>query len=320
MSRRAVSTRLAGGLSLLLAWLAPWAARAQSAEELLAEGLALRAQQDDEGALALFERAAALEPSTRVDAQVALALQALGRWLEADARLTALLARDEDEWLARNRPHLVEALAEVGGRLGELVIECAVDGARVLVDRREVGTTPLPGPVRAVAGTAIVEVLADGHHAIQRRVLVAPRERARERFEPVPLAAEALEAPPARGRSAPGTASAEPAPWLVLGASGAVAGAVFLGLGGAAFAVREDQIAVWNDDARCDRLEGPSRDEECPGPAGAWRAAEGLAIAGFVVGGAIGLAGLVALVVAALSPAAPARACAPTLDGVACRF
>ena len=300
--------------------LVPSGARAQSADELVAGGLARRAQRDAGGALALFERAAALEPSTRVDAQVALALQALGRWLEAEERLAGLLARDDDEWLARNRPHLDEALAEVRGRLGEVVIECAVDGARVLVDRREVGTTPLPGPVRAVAGTAIVEVLADGHHAIQRRVLVAPHEPARERFEPVPLPAAVSEAPPPPGRLSAETASPGPSPWLVLGASGAVAGAVLLGLGGAALAVREDQIAIWNDDARCDRVEGPTRDEECPGPAAAWRTAEGLAIAGFVVGGALALAGLVGLVVTALSPPEGPRACAPTIDGFTCRF
>lgn len=76
--------------------------RAQSAETLIDEGVQLREQGRDAGALERFQRAYAESRSARALAQVALAEQALGRWVDANAHLTEALAMG-GEWIETHR-------------------------------------------------------------------------------------------------------------------------------------------------------------------------------------------------------------------------
>lgn len=79
---------------------------------LLREGVALRAEGRDLEALAAFEHAHALQPLGRVQAQRALAEQALGRLDAAAQHLVEALA-STDPWVARNRADLDRALATI---------------------------------------------------------------------------------------------------------------------------------------------------------------------------------------------------------------
>lgn len=275
---------------------------------LLRRGLALRREGRDAEALELFRQAHAAAPSGRTSAQVGLALQALGRWVAAERALREALATD-DAWVARHREALSAALVEVASRLGDVEIECSVAGALVRVDGESVGFTPLPEPVRAPIGTVVVAIEAPGHYPVERRVRVS-EVRAHEIFTLVPWPsspeaaqnAESAPAPDPLPATSPPIAPDAPSviqtlepqsqpavsrPWRDLGIATAVGAAIALTLGAAAWAVREEQIAIWNDDARCDALVGPSRDEECPGPASAWRVGETLAVTGAVAGGAL---------------------------------
>src|SRR3954451_10973455 len=84
-----------------------------SEEELINRGIALREARNDGAALEAFRQAYALSKSPRTLAQMALAEQALGRWVEAEADLGQALGRADDSWIARNKGLLSQALAEI---------------------------------------------------------------------------------------------------------------------------------------------------------------------------------------------------------------
>jgi tetratricopeptide (TPR) repeat protein len=91
-------------------------AAAQTADELIDQGLTMREQGRDEEALALFERAYELEPSAETSAQLGFVHQALGHWQEAHDRVSAALAIN-DAWVERHRATLERALAAIDEHL-----------------------------------------------------------------------------------------------------------------------------------------------------------------------------------------------------------
>jgi hypothetical protein len=171
---RRSSNRALASLLVVALGLAGGAARADGGREeaLIRDGLRLRREHRNEEALALFRKAYEANPAPRTRAQIALAEQSLGQWIAADVDLRAALGASEDPWVTRNRGVLEEALAFVSAHLGWLVVSSNVDGARVSVDGVVVGTTPNLAQVRAVAGTAVVRVEADGYEPAQRSVHV----------------------------------------------------------------------------------------------------------------------------------------------------
>jgi hypothetical protein len=87
--------------------------------------------------------------------------QARGEWPAALADIEKF-AHDASPDLRQRVPKLDELLAEVRGHVATVTLTSNVDGARVLVRKTQVGTTPIPGPLQLDAGPAIVEVLAEG--------------------------------------------------------------------------------------------------------------------------------------------------------------
>lgn len=87
-------------------------AHAQSADALLHRAYELRLTGHDEAALPLLEQAYAMDHSARVAAQLGLCDEAVGRWVDAGARLHEALAAP-DEWVARHLEALQSAYAAV---------------------------------------------------------------------------------------------------------------------------------------------------------------------------------------------------------------
>lgn len=186
-------------LSAWCLWLALSAAA--GSEELVEQGLDLRRKGEDAQALKLFEQAYAQEPSPRVLAQIALAHQALGHWVEAESKLLVALEQG-GPWIEARREPLQQALLTIRERLATLEIRGKPDGASVVVDGTTVGTLPLAEPLRVRAGEVGVRVEADGYLPAARTVSLPPRGRARETFKlsRVPDAASG-EGAPARAAS-----------------------------------------------------------------------------------------------------------------------
>jgi len=131
-----------------------------SEDELISRGIALREARNDAAALETFRQAYGLHQGPRALAQMALAEQALGRWVEAEADLTKAIDHAADPWIGRNGPLLHQALAEIQGHLGSLQLTGGVPGAEVFVNGARVGSLPLAKPLRVNAGKADLEVRA----------------------------------------------------------------------------------------------------------------------------------------------------------------
>ena len=153
-----------------------------SAAALLDEGYALRERGEDDQALAKFQEAYRLSPEPRALAQIALAEQALGRWLEAEQHLQGALADSRDPWIAQRRQLLVQSLHAIEAELGALEIRCNVAGATVELAGRAVGTTPLTGPMRAAASVLHVTLAAEGYFPVTQTVTIHPGQLSRAEF------------------------------------------------------------------------------------------------------------------------------------------
>jgi hypothetical protein len=163
-------------------------------------GVALRSAGKDEEAFRLFAEAWQRHRSPRLRAQLGLAAQALGRWVDAEGHLTGALAASDDPWVNGKRMILEDALAVVSRHLGNLEVLLERDDpaarlpvdATVSVDGRRAVALPLAAPLRLAAGTAVLEVLAPGHLPVQRTTTVVAGALTREsvRLSPLPTLAQ----------------------------------------------------------------------------------------------------------------------------------
>jgi hypothetical protein len=144
-----------------------------------------------------FEAAHAMSPSARTLAQIALAEQALSRWVDAERHLQEALQSD-GAWIRRNRPALEKTLQTIGSHIGEIDVR-GPDGAEVFLDGQRVGVLPLPARVRRGEGEVEVEVRSPGLQMYAKRVVVRGGEPVVVTAEvrPVVVAADEPEAPAA---------------------------------------------------------------------------------------------------------------------------
>jgi hypothetical protein len=258
------------------------------AAALIDEGLALRRSGDDAVAAERFRAAIERGGGPRAIAQLGLAEQALGSWLEAEAHLVEALAAD-DPWIARRAATLRESLEAVRAHIGLVLIEGNVEGALIRVNGREIGALPLAEPVRVEEGTAIVDARAEGHFAIQRPVAIVAGQTARVQLALVARERESIEGPiEARplesNEAARETLSREVPPPTpdTTSENFLIAGIATLGVSALsaiamiiALAVREANVLVWNDDTICTP---PDREPECESEGSTLRSAEHWAI------------------------------------------
>jgi hypothetical protein len=239
---------------------------AQEAETHIQRGVELRRLGRNGEALVEFQRAYALAPTPRSRAQVALALQALGDWLGAEVWLEQALQGENDPWIEQYRGVLVGALATIRAHLGRLYVDVDVKEGEVLVDGVVVHSLPFSEAIHVKAGSLEVVVRAPGYAPAHRTVDVAAEAEVHEAFalEPLPPPPEHDTAPAvptlAGRRDVDASEPRSRGGWggyVALGAAGALA------IGGVvAWRVREDSIAVWNDNSRCLSLD-ETRGQQC---------------------------------------------------------
>jgi hypothetical protein len=281
-------------------------ARAETPEQLIDRGLTLRERGQDLEALALFEEAYAASRSAQALAQIGLAEQALGRWVEASRHVEQALAT-KDPWVMKREAPLLAALETIRDHVGELEVLGSPEGAAVILNGKEAGTLPLSEPVRVVAGTIVIAVTKPGFVPLSRTIEVHPRTLSRETFE---LVAEEVEppvaAPPPPPVEKPVARVETSAPGLELtvwaySAAGVAAAGLATGIAGTA--VRAKHVANYNDDSMC-LVGGRSREDNCGAERDKAKTGEALAIAGFTVAGVFA-AGAVLLFVFDGADAAP---------------
>lgn len=268
-------------------------------EALVQQGLALRRDHRDQEALDVFLRARQRSNEPRIVAQIGFAEQALGRWVDADAHLREARTRDDDPWVSQRRTVIDEALGVIDQRLGRLEVSTNVAGATVLIDGREAGRTPFSSPIRVVAGTVNLEVQAQGYVSVRRSLTVTPQNLSRERVELTAAVAQRVVPPPPPPTPEPPPPNVHA--YRPFAIAAAVAGGVGLAFGAFALAQRNSEADAFNNDGAC-LVNGRSRSENCGDHADAVGTWEGLSIAGFAVGGALGVTAAVLFVIDSGAP------------------
>jgi hypothetical protein len=294
---------------------APASAQEPSADALVDEGIRLREERRDIEALERFERAYAIDAAPRTLAQIALAEQALGRFVDAEAHLREAIASG-DTFVRRHRQLLEAALDEIGAQIVELRVDGGPAGATVRVADRDVGVLPLAEPVRVAVGTVVVEVRADGFEPHREEITVAAGDAPELTVE---LTARA-EPPPSEPDPEPPTpspAGMSTSDLLIIGGiSAAGVGVVALAIASGLMVVREDHAQA--------RVTCSDVDPACRDRFYAAVDAEAAGVAMYVVGGlfAAGGAALVTLVQLGIlgerERAGEAWRCTPSLLGVTC--
>lgn len=165
---------------------APAEAGATDEETLLRRGVELREKGDDQGALESFHKAYLFSKGARALAQIALAEQALGRWVEAEGHLNQALSQGDDPWISRNKELLDQSLKDIQGHLGSLELSGGISGAAIVVNGSAAGTLPLRTALRVPAGSVAIEVRAVGYLPVTRMVIVPAGGLARETVALVP--------------------------------------------------------------------------------------------------------------------------------------
>lgn len=137
------------------------AAKAKAAE-LKKQGDALMDALKYLDALNAYDQAYALSHDPAIRYNRGRAYQALGRFPEALEELEAFQAEGSAELKAKV-PKLVELIADVRLHIAKLELKCNVDGARVLVRDKVVGTTPITQPLALSVGPATLEITVEGY-------------------------------------------------------------------------------------------------------------------------------------------------------------
>jgi hypothetical protein len=120
-------------------------------------------------ALAAYDEAYAIAPSAALLYNRGRALQFLGRFPEALDAIERFAIEAPPE-LRERVPGLPHLLDELRARVGALTVTSPVEGARVLVNDKQIGVTPLASAVRVGAGRLSIEVFADGYFPMRREI------------------------------------------------------------------------------------------------------------------------------------------------------
>lgn len=323
-------------------WIAPGRSRAtgrhDESEAAIQRGVEQRKKGDDHQALVEFERAYAIEKSTRALAQIGLAHMALGHWVEASNALEQALESKSDPWIAKNRVTLEGAAKQVDHHVGLVEIEGEPRGATVSLNGAVVGSMPLRSKVGT--GEVAISVAAPGYVSLLRKVTVEPESRVRESFTLAIL--QPAETPPARtgGRESPDLVREAPAqapassphrfgqlPWWTAGAA-----AVGVGTGTVLALTARNRIADFNKSCGLDPDSGKpvsdpsqtgSTNAQCSGLYDSWKSDKRWAAVTFVAGGVFAATSLALFLLDSPgneSGLKTVAACVPNSFGVACQL
>lgn len=152
-----------GVLAIALIFPTTWASGADPVEALVRDSIELRRAGRDGDALKKLEEAFLIAPTPRVTAQLGLCLQALGRWAEADVRLSEALLASGDPWIRGNRETLKDSLETVKKHVGRVEVLGTPEGADVFLNGRLIGKLPLSDAISVNEGNLDVEARAEGY-------------------------------------------------------------------------------------------------------------------------------------------------------------
>jgi len=152
------------------------ASAAAEAREQFRRGVRLSGQDNQQDALAAFERAYELAPNFRLLYNIGVSQLALEHYADAFRSLSRYLADGAGEVPADRRTAVTTQIEELGNRVGTVSVSANVDGADMTLDGNRVGQTPLEEPVVVDLGLHILTIEHADYVPHVERINIAGRD------------------------------------------------------------------------------------------------------------------------------------------------
>jgi hypothetical protein len=148
------------------------------AKKLFDAGLKLMKEQLYQEALVSFLEAYKLAPRESLQNNIALCYRNLKDLASAYTSYEELLARFGDKMKPASKADAQRALEELSLLTGTIAIKVMEPDAKVLIDGREIGKTPIPKPVRVNIGPHPIAIAKAGFETLTTEVTIKGRDEA----------------------------------------------------------------------------------------------------------------------------------------------
>lgn len=129
-----------------------------------------------------LERAYQLSHDDTVLYNLGMAYAAAGRPVEASAALARYLEHTRATLPAQEVGRIEDELRRQNARIGSLALDVDPQGARIEIDGRLIGTTPLTQPIALAVGRHDVQVTASDYETATETVAIAGQQQLQVRF------------------------------------------------------------------------------------------------------------------------------------------
>lgn len=176
-------------IALALAWPAVVSAKdKEAAKRLLDKGNSAYGSGDLKGALQLFQDAYRAYPSPKIQKNIGLVHEKLGSYAQAYTSYLLYLQGLGPEADPQNYTKIEAARDRLQAHIGRVLLVATVGGAKVRLDGRTIGTTPLAPPLLAVTpGKHQLQVTKPGYVREEKPLDIAAGELRRITFNLRPL-------------------------------------------------------------------------------------------------------------------------------------
>jgi len=144
----------------------------EQARALLRAGNQLHDRGDYVGALQRYREARALFPTFKIDFNIGVTLEAMGRAIEAAEQFERFLARASTIADSSIVSSARQRLAALRSRLASVSVRCSVRGAMIAVNGGDIGEAPFDGRVYLRPGTHRVAVRAERYLRFERELFL----------------------------------------------------------------------------------------------------------------------------------------------------
>ena len=147
------------------------------AKELFVAGVKLFKKGQHAQALEKFKSSYELRPHWRLHLNIGLCFKELSMYTEAKEQFDEFLQKGAEKMDDASLEQVFAELEELKGIIAVLSIDVINPGATVKLDGKEVGTSPILGPVEVNPGSHVLEVEMEGHHSYREEFLLSKGEQ-----------------------------------------------------------------------------------------------------------------------------------------------
>ena len=124
-------------------------------------------------ALAEFAKSYELKPNWKLKLSIGICYFNLNRFIEAKKELAGYLEEGGGQVPDDKGDQAKDLLVQISKLVSEIRIETNVDGAKIFIDDKEIGSTPMKAPYAVEAGLYKVRIEADGYKPYEKDVSLA---------------------------------------------------------------------------------------------------------------------------------------------------